>query len=139
MGLRCILVNYNQFIPMDEHEVVDLLVDHRQDHDLMVVYAHWGNEYEPVARDATRSLARSFVDAGADVVIGSHPHVMQDVEEYRGKRIYYSLGNMVFDQYFSEEVREGMLVEVVLDEEGGLSFEEYGIWMEYSGQTVLRE
>jgi poly-gamma-glutamate synthesis protein (capsule biosynthesis protein) len=66
--------------------------------DLVIVCPHWGNEY---AKGPTREqvrLAREMIDAGADLIVGSHPHVVQPLEKYRGGWIAYSLGNFVFDQ-----------------------------------------
>ncbi len=63
--------------------------------DLLLVALHWGMEREPLPRPYQVSLGRAFVDAGADVVLGTHPHVLQGAELYRGKPILYSLGNLV--------------------------------------------
>ncbi len=76
--------------------------------DLQVVFIHWGTEYAPEANDAQRTLARMLVDLGADAVIGHHPHVVQDIEEYRNALIFYSLGNFIFDQYWTAAVEEGL-------------------------------
>lgn len=75
--------------------------------DIVIATFHWGDEYakEPNARQ--EGLAHLAVDAGADLVVGGHPHVLQPLEEYRGKRIAYSLGNFVFDQYFSDDTMTG--------------------------------
>lgn len=64
--------------------------------DLVVVYVHWGIEREEYPKDYQRQLGRQYIDAGADLVIGSHPHVLQGIEYYDGKPIVYSLGNFVF-------------------------------------------
>lgn len=64
--------------------------------DLVVVYVHWGIEREAYPKDYQRQLGRQYLDAGADLVIGSHPHVLQGIEYYDGKPIVYSLGNFVF-------------------------------------------
>jgi len=73
------------------------------------------------------------------LVVGSHPHVVQSVEIYNGKRIYYSLGNFVFDQYFSEEVRNGLGVTVKIDSETKqLGFEEKKLYLQSGGQTILK-
>ena len=69
--------------------------------DFVVVYTHWGLEYHLRESESQKNLAHMFVDAGADVIIGSHPHVVQPIEIYKEKVIFYSLGNLVFDQYFS--------------------------------------
>lgn len=60
-----------------------------------------------------------MIDAGADAIIGSHPHVVQPTEEYKGKMIFYSLGNFIFDQYFSAETMQGLAVGVKLEKGSG--------------------
>lgn len=82
--------------------------------DHQVIYIHWGDEYERIHNQAQEKLAHSFIDAGADVIIGHHPHVVQDIERYKNSLIFYSLGNFIFDQYFSEDVQEGLAVEMDL-------------------------
>lgn len=77
--------------------------------DLVIATFHWGNEYSKRSLRQV-GLAHLAIDSGADVVIGHHPHWVQEVEEYHGKPIYYSLGNLVFDQMWSEETRKGLLV-----------------------------
>lgn len=69
---------------------------HKRPDNLVLVSVHWGVEGSPVPTDDQRKLGRAIVDAGADLVIGTHPHVLQGIEEYRGRRILYSLGNFVF-------------------------------------------
>lgn len=93
---------------------------------VVVVYTHWGEEYAPVP-PRVRQLAHSFVDAGADLVIGSHPHIVQEVEVYKGVPIYYSLGNFVFDQYWEESVRQGLLVRAEFSPAGLMAVEEIPI------------
>ncbi|GBF72866.1 hypothetical protein PA598K_01143 [Paenibacillus sp. 598K] len=65
--------------------------------DLVIVMVHWGKERVDRPLDYQRQLARDYVDAGADLVIGSHPHVLQGFEQYNGKWIAYSLGNFIFN------------------------------------------
>ncbi len=81
---------------------------------LLVVYIHWGEEYELKSAKSQRELARKMIDEGADLVVGSHPHVVQEIEVYKDRAVFYSLGNFVFDQYFSEDVQKGLIVEPVL-------------------------
>ena len=69
-------------------------IDHA---DLVIPMLHWGEELEPSPDDSQKVLARSLIDAGADAVIGAHPHVSQTVDIYKGRPIIYSLGNFVFD------------------------------------------
>lgn len=74
-----------------------------------VLYIHWGNEYINRPSAAQKKFAHWLIDAGFDLIIGMHPHVLQGYEDYKGKRIYYSLGNCVFDMP-SEQCKIGALV-----------------------------
>lgn len=64
--------------------------------DYLVVYVHWGIEKNTSPEEYQRALGRQYIDAGADLVVGSHPHVLQGIEYYKGKPIVYSLGNFIF-------------------------------------------
>ena len=76
----------------------------------LIVFFHWGQEYHPQNSFRQQKLAHQVIDAGADLIIGSHPHVVQNIEKYQGKLIFYSLGNFIFDQYFSEETQRGLVL-----------------------------
>jgi gamma-polyglutamate biosynthesis protein CapA len=80
--------------------------------DFLVVTFHYGNEYEKKPNENQKIWSRNAIDYGADIVIGHHPHVTQPVEKYNDKYIAYSLGNFVFDQYFSEETMRGFMLKV---------------------------
>jgi len=83
--------------------------------DVLIVSFHFGEEYKLVHNTRQESLAHKAIDSGADMIIGTHPHVMEDIEEYNGKPIVYSLGNFIFDQYFSKDTMRGMLYEATFD------------------------
>ena len=76
--------------------------------DLLVVSIHWGNEYQNVPTGRQKDVARAAIDAGADLIIGHHPHVLQGVGEYRGAPILYSTGNFVFDQREGERMESAI-------------------------------
>ncbi len=95
-----------QTLPMD-------IADARSRADLVVVSFHWGNEYRFRASERQRMLAHLAIDAGADLVLGHHPHVLEEIERYRGRVIAYSLGNFVFDQRDSFS-RESAVLQVRL-------------------------
>jgi poly-gamma-glutamate synthesis protein (capsule biosynthesis protein) len=76
----------------------------------MIVMIHWGNEYEEVPSGYQIELAHKMIDSGVDLIIGSHPHVVQSIEKYNDKMIFYSLGNFIFDQYFSQKTQQGLLI-----------------------------
>ncbi len=86
--------------------------------DLVIVSMHSGTEYEFTPNPRQEAFARAAIDAGAELVIGHHPHVVQTVERYQGKYILYSLGNFIFDQMWSRETREGMVASITLTAEG---------------------
>jgi Bacterial capsule synthesis protein PGA_cap len=79
---------------------------------VVIVYPHWGTEYDPTPFGGQRTLAKAAIDAGADMVIGNHAHWAGAVEVYKGKPIWYALGNFVFDQTWSEPTMEGMTLEL---------------------------
>jgi len=76
----------------------------------LIVSLHWGEEYKLINSPVQQSLAHKIIEAGGDLIIGHHPHVVQNIEKYQGKLIFYSLGNFIFDQYFSPETQEGLAV-----------------------------
>lgn len=83
--------------------------------DIIIVSMHAGYEYTPYANTRQIEFAHAAVDAGADIVIGHHPHVVQGIEDYKGKKIFYSLGNFVFDQPWSKETKQGLMVKLTFD------------------------
>lgn len=83
----------------------------------VIVFPHWGNEYQPTPSPAQTEAAHMFIDAGADAIIGAHPHVIQTYENYRGVPVLYSLGNFLFDQDFSTETQQGLTLGFVITNE----------------------
>ena len=80
--------------------------------DLVIVYPHWGTEYDPTPFPAQQALAHAVIDAGADMIIGNHAHWVGAMEIYKGHPIWYALGNFVFDQVWSEPTEEGLILEL---------------------------
>jgi len=91
-------------------ETTGLLRDNASTSSLDILYVHWGNEYQPKSSARQKRLAREFFKAGADIIVGHHPHVVQPYEEIGGKIVFYSLGNFIFDQAWSEETQHGLLL-----------------------------
>lgn len=105
---------------LDQEAAIELIRSVRQNVNYLIVSIHWGVEYQHKANyELQIKPARAFVDAGADLIIGHHPHVVQNFEIYNGKLILYSLGNFVFDQYWSGDTQEELAVGLVLDHEDG--------------------
>ncbi len=93
--------------------------------DILIVSPHWGVEYQKEPTEKMQNWAHQFIDHGADAVIGAHPHVIGNIEEYKGKKIFYSLGNFAFDQYFSEATMNGVAVQLEIEKgsEGKVSID----------------
>lgn len=89
----------------------------RSESDIQIAYIHWGDEYVLTHSDTQQQLAEFLIDFGVDAVVGHHPHVVQDIALYKNKPIFYSLGNFVFDQYFSDAVQEGLGVQMKIEAE----------------------
>ncbi len=104
-------------------------IEKSQKADLVIFSIHYGIEYQQVPSQNQKYLSRRAVDMGVDLVIGHHPHVIQPVEEYKDGLIAYSLGNFVFDQGFSEETMEGLLLEVKVKDGQILNYEKQVIPM----------
>ncbi len=82
--------------------------------DILIVSLHAGEEYQKEPTQFQTDFAKMAIDAGADIVVGHHPHVVQPNEIYNEKYIFYSLGNFVFDQGFSKETMQGKMVKVII-------------------------
>ncbi|NGZ27771.1 MAG: CapA family protein [Magnetococcales bacterium] len=131
-GLRLAFLAYNEFKPRsfeataedagiawsEDDLVMDDLRAVRPHADVVIPIMHWGWEREEMASRRQRSLARKMIDAGADVVVGGHPHVTQDIEYYKGHLIVYSLGNFVFDGFQSENAHWGWALQMDVDKGG---------------------
>lgn len=106
--------------------------------DILVVSLHWGNEYQKNPTESQKTLAHEIIDAGAKVIIGHHPHVTQPVEEYHGGLIFYSLGNFVFDQPWSEETKKGNIAKIIFEGKEIKSYELIPVYIQNYCQPILR-
>ncbi len=111
------LMLHTVFGELSTSTVATLITKLKENSDVQYVYIHWGTEYERIHSAEQEVLAHFFIDEGADGVVGHHPHVMQDIELYNGKPIFYSLGNLIFDQYFSKDVQEGYMVSLTFNKD----------------------
>ncbi|KKR91352.1 MAG: hypothetical protein UU95_C0002G0067 [Parcubacteria group bacterium GW2011_GWC2_42_12] len=90
--------------------IEELIKQEKDKNNFVIVLPHWGNEYEIFHNTNQENLAKDWIAAGADLIIGTHPHVVQDAQLINGKLVFYSLGNFIFDQMFSEETQEGLII-----------------------------
>lgn len=103
---------------MNPQKMAKAISEAKQEADFVIVSMHSGTEYASYPNDSQINFARAAIDAGADLIIGHHPHVVQTMEEYKGKYIFYSLGNFVFDQPQSSETREAIAPKIYFTKNG---------------------
>ncbi len=148
-GLRIAFLGYDEFFPRsfeadvdkagiawseDEQVQYDIRHARTNDHaDLVIPVMHWGVEHERTASIRQRQLARIMIEAGADAVIGGHPHVTQDVEQYQGKPIIYSLGNFLFDGFSSDDNNTGWILKMELNHAGVIGWRVISTHIDHQG------
>lgn len=111
-GIAYFGINKTYSFNCSDKEVVSSIEEYKfyNPESFLIVLIHWGNEYQETNSSQQQKLAHAMIDAGADLIIGHHPHVVQNIELYNEKLIFYSLGNFIFDQYFSEETQQGLVI-----------------------------
>ncbi|MEI8373766.1 MAG: CapA family protein [Planctomycetota bacterium] len=106
--------------------------------DTVIPFLHWGTEHVPMPEDYQVKLARKMIDAGADAVIGTHPHIPQTVDWYRGKPIVYSLGNFVFNYYpYDPPTYFGWIVRLTIGKAGDIEMKTTVVKIEPTGLPRL--
>ncbi len=94
---------------VEEEKVKEEITNAKTKADVVIVTFHWGTEYQAQPDQRQKYLGHLAIDAGADLIIGNHPHWIQPVEIYKDKLITYAHGNFIFDQEWSQKTREGVV------------------------------
>lgn len=117
------IITINTLDDYDQPALITAIKQEKAAGQFVLVWPHWGNEYQTLHSKSQHELATSWITTGANLIIGGHPHVVQDSELINGVPVIYSLGNLVFDQYFSTETQQGLIVTGTLTEKTiGLTF-----------------
>jgi poly-gamma-glutamate capsule biosynthesis protein CapA/YwtB (metallophosphatase superfamily) len=103
-------------------EVVSVIKKAKSEADFVIVMPHWGAEYKLYPNSEMMDLAKQMVGAGADLIVGTHPHWVQGMEIYNNKLITYSLGNFIFDQEWSKETKQGLILDTYFYKDKIISF-----------------
>ena len=103
----------------DTTRFLQVIREAREKSDIVIAYVHWGKEDSHSLEDVQLKAGREYIDAGADVVVGAHAHVLQGVEFYKNKPLVYNLGNFLFN---AKTVDTGIL-KIHMDKAGTLSYE----------------
>lgn len=110
-GHRVTFIGYHGLVAGLDSVLAEVRAAHSHGYYVIMV-PHEGVEYQLKPSTKQRNDYHQLIDAGADMILGSHPHVVQPLEVYKGKLIAYSLGNFVFDQYFSAETQRELMVKI---------------------------
>ncbi len=108
--------------------------DSKKQVDVLIPMVHWGVEYTTIPTKTQKLIAKDLVNSGADVVIGGHPHWVQDIDYINGRPIFYSLGNFVFDQPWSQETKNGLAVGLFYQKNNLIKIEKLPIYMKNFAQ-----
>jgi poly-gamma-glutamate capsule biosynthesis protein CapA/YwtB (metallophosphatase superfamily) len=145
---RVALLGYNDFPPRSfaarhnspgtawlvEKDVVRDIRRARQQADIVILFLHWGEELEEKPLPEQQALARRLIDAGADAIIGAHPHVTQTIDWYKGHPVVYSLGNFLFDYFPTDPpVWKGWIVKLTFGADTSPKLEKYGVELDPAG------
>lgn len=138
-GKQIAVLGYNEFFPRsfealddrpgiawseDDYVIYDIKqAREKYQADYVIVFPHWGIEHEKIASTRQVHLAHLMIENGADAVIGGHPHVTQNIEIYKGKPIFYSLGNFVFNGFDDDDSNTGWLVRLTLPDNAPIQSE----------------
>jgi AmmeMemoRadiSam system protein B len=136
---QSIFLSFNRVLPYIDYqrEIIKEVQKVRQSNPgkFIIVSMHWGNEYELTSSPVQRELAQRIITAGADIIVGHHPHVVQEIELIQDKPVFYSLGNFIFDQQVMPETKEGLAVGLTISSDK-LTFRLFPI-KNQSGQPIL--
>lgn len=113
-GISISFIGFHAFGEEPE-SIVNAIKGEKAAGNFVIVFPHWGNEYQDTPSSAQTDAAHLFIDSGADAVIGAHPHVIQTYENYKGVPIIYSLGNFLFDQDWSIPTQQGLALGFDID------------------------
>lgn len=113
-GINMINFDFEKDLTENKKYIIDIIEKTKQENPdtFFIAFPHWGNEYKIKSNSIQQDFAYELIDNGVDLIIGTHPHVTQEYEVYNNKYIFYSLGNFIFDQYFSEETQESIAIKL---------------------------
>lgn len=123
--------------PMDLDNLKNSIAQAKTQADFVIISLHSGTEYASSSNSRQQNFARLAIDAGAALVIGHHPHVVQNLEKYHNGYIFYSLGNFIFDQMWSAETRQGLAAEIIFNSSGLTNIKLHPIVIENYSQPRL--
>jgi len=140
IGLNQIHDIYNPkcYVELNRETIKSILCSNEvKESNIIILYFHWGNEYIQIPSWEQISLAKFAIDNGANIIVGHHPHVVQPIERYKDGLICFSLGNFLFDMFWSIYVKTGIILEVKFNNKGIESWKIYETKYNYRYTVLL--
>lgn len=154
-GIRLALLGFSRVVPQvswyagsskpgvaasyDPTAAVQAIQEAKEAADLVIVIAHWGQEKVDFPVDHQKTLARAYIDAGADLIVGGHPHVLQGFERYKNKWIAYSLGNFIFTRASEPKTWESMVLQASCTKQGACELQMHPYHAELAQAVPMNE
>lgn len=132
-GLNCIDVG-----TANAAEYLDKIAQYKKQCDVLIVSVHWGIEYYNEITEEQEQFAHELCDSGADIIFGHHPHVLEPVENYNGKAIFYSLGNFLFYK-MDDDAGKTAIFTIEVDKNGFVSGRMQPVFISYCKSVLLKE
>jgi poly-gamma-glutamate synthesis protein (capsule biosynthesis protein) len=132
------LVSSKRVIASDSVAISNDIKKYKPEVDWLIVSLHWGNEYLPKPEKWRVDLAHRLIDAGVDIIAGHHPHVVQPMETYKNKLIFYSLGNFIFDQNWSKATSESEIYSLKVSKDKILNIDKTPIIIKSNSRPEIK-
>jgi poly-gamma-glutamate synthesis protein (capsule biosynthesis protein) len=138
-GLKFGFLGYDfiTYPKLDKTQILSQVKALKPQVDFLIVSLHWGNEYLPKPEQWRIDFAHQLIDAGTDVIHGQHPHVWQGLEIYKGKYIFYSLGNFIFDQSWSYDTSHSQIARLTFTKTQIIDYKLFPIEIKFNSQPWL--
>ncbi|MFA6463693.1 MAG: CapA family protein [Candidatus Paceibacterota bacterium] len=118
-GFKIVFISWNEFGGKVDR-ILELIDQYKSEAYYVIVMPHSGIEYEHYPTTLQKTNFRKMIDRGADIIVGTHPHVVESLEIYQNRPIFYSLGNFIFDQNFSYDTTHAITLKIVRSENKGI-------------------
>lgn len=138
-GVKIGFLGWDLLDQYDEVKILNTIKESKKGVDLLIVSFHWGAEYVSLPADWQRELAYKSIDAGADMIVGNHPHWIQPIEFYQDKLIIYAHGNFIFDQEWSQQTKTGVVAKHTFYENQLVDSQFYPIFISDYNQPAFLE
>jgi len=136
-NIRFAFLGWNFLVPLHENEVTSQVAEAKKNSDIVVIFPHWGEEYQEVPSDFEISMNKILLNAGADIILGNHPHIIQPILIGNNTLTFFAHGNFIFDQEWSEETKKGFVAKTYIYNRKIIDVEIIPIYIKNFGQPEI--